>query len=85
MKLEPNTLDSLLEEFRLDVLDFQCTLLTLECLRSYWEKEELQQRYPQDIFVQARRNLDSYLTQYAQELSQSVVWMKTFCANSRGA
>lgn len=70
------TLDSRLEEFCLDVLDFRATLLTLECLKKYWEMPELRDLYPQEIFTEARELQCSFLAQYAEELARGAAFLK---------
>lgn len=76
MTIEPDTFDGLLEEFRLNVLCFESTLLTLDCLKSYWKEDALRERYPQEIFLYARHDLTSYLTQYTQELSHLAAYLR---------
>lgn len=62
------SLGELLEEFKWDAAEFESTMLTLECLKSYWGSEELRQRYPEAVFKKTRLTLCQYLQQYAQEL-----------------
>lgn len=72
------SVDSRLREFCLDVLDFQAALLTLECLKKYWEIPELQDLYPQEIFAEARELQRSCLTQYAEDLARGAAFIKAF-------
>ncbi len=78
MTLSEQTLESRLEDFYLDVLDFQAALLTLECLKKYWETPELQNAYPQEVLIEARDLQCSCLTQYAQELARGADFFKAF-------
>lgn len=72
--------NSRLQEFCLDALDFQAALLTLECLKKYWEVPELQSRYPQNVLMEARDLQCSYLAQYADELSRGAAFLKSLYA-----
>lgn len=74
------TLDDLLEEFRMNALDFEVDLLVLECLRSYWETEELQQRYPETVFLEARLTLCQFLKQHAQDLYDVASFLRQRCS-----
>ncbi len=78
MYLMKESVDSRLREFCLDVLDFQAALLTLECLKYYWETPELQGLYPQKILTEARYLQCAYLTQYAEELARGAAFLKAF-------
>lgn len=85
MKPESHTLDDILEEYRINLRDFEAALLTLECLNRYGRDETLRKRYPEETLKRAQEMHCRSAEQYMEEIYSLSQFVGKACAGPEGA